>query len=84
MIYPSTAGNGGAGDGTDQAILLTKPGGEVIKPVTKPSALDVEGLRKMYNAPKKSIGKLLSSKSSQFFNKFKSVKGKDPDAGCVS
>ncbi|KAI1373923.1 hypothetical protein F4677DRAFT_184063 [Hypoxylon crocopeplum] len=85
MIYPSTAGNGNAGDGTGEAILLTKPNGDVIKPVTRPSSLDVEGLRKMYKgSPKKSIGKLLNRKGSQFFNKFKSVLGKDQDAGCLS
>lgn len=84
MIYPSTAGNGGAGDGKDNAIMLTKPDGDVIKPVTRVSSLDAEGLRKMYKgSPKKSIGRLISRKGSQFFNKFRQVESKDPDTACV-
>ncbi|KAI8959038.1 hypothetical protein F5Y11DRAFT_16891 [Daldinia sp. FL1419] len=85
MIYPSTAGNGNTGSGTGQAILLTKPNGDVIKPVTRPSSLDIEGLRKMYKgSPKKSVGKLLNRKGSELFNTFKNVLKKDPDAGCLS
>ncbi|KAI2778252.1 hypothetical protein F4815DRAFT_251511 [Daldinia loculata] len=84
MIYPSTAGNGNTGDGTDQAILLTKPNGDVIKAVTKPSSLDVEGLRKMYGSPKKTVGQLLNKKGSAYLNTFKNVLKKDPDAGCLS
>lgn len=80
---PSTAGNGGLADSTDTAIMLQKPDGETIKPVSKPSLLDVEGLKKMYNKPKPSLGKLLSSKTSQYFSKFKKVRAQDSDAGCI-
>lgn len=62
--------------------MLQKPNGDVIIPVSKPSLLDVQGLKTMYNKPIKNKLKLLNSKSSQFFNKFKSVRGEDPDTGC--
>ncbi|KAL5901779.1 hypothetical protein ACKVV7_011443 [Pyricularia oryzae] len=41
-IYPTFSGNADKGAGKDMAALLTKPNGDMIKPVTKLSHLDVE------------------------------------------
>ncbi|KAH8841537.1 hypothetical protein MCOR14_004611 [Pyricularia oryzae] len=48
MIYPSFSGNADGGAEKDMAALLTKPNGDLMKPVTKLRHLDVEGLERMY------------------------------------
>lgn len=82
MIYPSSAGSIDASTGKDAAIVLKKPNGDVIKPVLKPSTLDIEGLRKIYTVPPRDTTGLLNSKGSRWLNKFKVIKSKDPDTGC--
>ncbi|KAL5896241.1 hypothetical protein ACKVWM_001459 [Pyricularia oryzae] len=56
MIYPSFPGNADGGAGKDMAALLTKPNGDLMKPVTKLRHLDVEGLKRMYSVSQLPLG----------------------------
>ncbi|KAK7969465.1 hypothetical protein PG996_002094 [Apiospora saccharicola] len=66
MIYPSSSGSIDGSTGKDAAIILKKPNGDVIKPALKPSSLDIEGLRKMYQAPRSTLGSFSSERAASF------------------
>ncbi|KAL1957766.1 hypothetical protein VTO42DRAFT_5484 [Malbranchea cinnamomea] len=82
MIYPSMAGGKGTAP-NKQLVLLKKPDGDPIQPVSRPSQFDVKGLYHMYRAPKPKIKQLFAAAGSPFKNAIEKIRKKDPDSSCV-
>lgn len=83
MIYPSGAGGiAGEGGTGGRAPILLKPDGSTIDPVTKPSALDIDGLKKLYAFKKSKKFKPKGDASSTDKSTFDAVRRLLPDSGC--